>query len=40
MPITFETLPDGARKARKKYRRDGVLGELEIPNGRTPDQNA
>ena len=40
MPITFETLPDGARKARKKYRRDGVLGELEIPSGRTPDQNA
>jgi hypothetical protein len=40
MPIVFETMPDGTRKARKKVRSDGVLAELEIPSGRTPDQNA
>jgi hypothetical protein len=41
MPITFDTLPNGNKKARTKVRTsEKVLGELEIPSGKTPDQNA
>jgi hypothetical protein len=33
-------LPDGNKRARKKYHYDGVLGTLEIPSGRNSDMNA
>jgi hypothetical protein len=40
MSITYEALPDGNKRARKKHRDDGVLGTLEIPSGRNTDLNA
>jgi hypothetical protein len=40
MAITYETLPDGSKRARKKVRYNGILGLLEIPSGRSTDTNA
>jgi hypothetical protein len=40
-PITYEVLPDGNKRARRKYHQNGVLGTLEIPtSGSWSDMNA
>ena len=38
--VAYEMLPDGSKRARRKYHNSGVLGVLEIPSGRSVDTNA
>lgn len=40
MALQFETTESGGRKVKQKHRNNGVLAELEIPNGTNPEQNA
>ncbi len=40
MALQFETTESGGRKAKQKSFNNGVLAELEIPNGTNPQQNA